>query len=131
MWEYLASAIGGVAIGILLEKLIAKHKIEAKIKFANALEIVFGEPLYVNSFSLLDVTTWLKKTAIMKARPELLKAFEHDLDFSEGIEKALVIVIYDTSTNEKIDSLLVKYEKLDSDLEAALDKGNGVMVVEV
>ena len=45
-----------------------------------------------------------------------------------SVENYLVLVIM-TGNKEITDSLLVKYEKLDQELENALAKGNGILVV--
>ena len=140
MWGYIATFVGGVAIGIVVDKLVEKVKMDTKIKFSEALEECFGEPMYTNCFTLKDVRDWLKsreellcentKAVIMKAKPEILKEFESSLDFSNGAENTLIIAIVDSEEKKIVASLLVKYEKLDDTLENALAKGNGMMVVE-
>lgn len=140
MWGYVATFIGGVAIGIIVDKIVEKVKLDSKLKFSEALEACFGEPMYTNNFTIKDVRDWIKahedaltgntKAIIMKAKPEILKEFESSLDFSSGAENTLIIAIVDSEEKNIVASLLVKYEKLDDTLENALAKGNGMMVVE-
>ena len=140
MWGYITTFIGGVSIGILVDKLVEKEKQNSKLKFSEALEVCFGTPVYTNLFTINDVRDWIKtnekilgdeaKAIIMRARPDILKVFESRLDFSNGIENTLVLAIVNGSEKKIKASLLVKYDKLDEILDAALAKGDGVMVVE-
>ena len=140
MWGYVATFVGGVAIGIIIDKIVEKVKLDSKLKFSEALEACFGEPMYTNNFTIKDVRDWIKahedaltgntKAVIMKAKPEILKEFESSLDFSNGVENTLIIAIINNDEKKIEASLLVKYEKLDGALETTLEKGDGIMIVE-
>ena len=96
--------------------------------------------MYSNSFSLCEVRDWIKsrenmlqngaKAIVVKANSETLHRIGKDLDIGNSIKNNIVIAIVDETTKSISDSVLVKYEKLDTKLEDALDKGNGVLVVE-
>ena len=63
----------------------------------------------------------------MKVDGNTMKSLGKDLD-TRGIESYIVLVVM-TGDKQIVDSLLVKYEKLDQELEDALAKGNGILVV--
>jgi len=140
MWGYVAAFVGGAAVGFTVDKIAEKIKLNSKLKFSKALEACFGEPIYTNGFTVKDVRDWIKAheellgentvAVVMKAKPEILKEFESSLDFSDGADNTLIIAILNKNEKKTEASLLVKYAKLDDSLEAALNKGNGMMIVE-
>ena len=140
MIKYVVTALGGVAVGILLAKLIAQIKENKKLEYAKILENCFGEPMYTNNFSLAEARDWIKsrkeklengaKAVILKANSETLQNIGKDLDIGEGPDKNIVIAIINETTKEIEDSVLIRYEVLDDELDAILEKGKGILVVE-
>lgn len=140
MYRTVLVAAGGVAIGIIIEKLIAQMKENQRIEHSKILESCFGEPMYTNCFSMEEVKEWLKgredklkagaKAVILKANKNTLQKIGKDLDIGENSDKNIIIAIVDESNQSIEDSILIKYEKLDDALENALAKGDGVLVVE-
>ena len=49
---------------------------------------------------------------------------------SNNLKNNIVIAIVDEANKQISDSVLIKYEMLDMKLDAALSKGNGILVVE-
>ena len=140
MYKIVLAVTGGIAIGIIIEKLIAQMKENQRIERSKILENCFGEPMYTNCFSMEEVKEWIKgredklkagaKAVILKANKNTLQKIGKDLDIGEGLDKNIVIAVVDESNKSIEDSILVKYEKLDDVLENALAKGDGVLVVE-
>lgn len=67
------------------------------------------------------------KAAVAKVDKNTMRSLGQNLD-TRGVENYLVLVIM-KENNQITDSLLVKYDKLDQELENALAKGNGILVV--
>lgn len=140
MLKYVVAAAGGVVAGIVIYKLIEHYRNNQKTEKARILEQCFGEPMLASTFSMREVRDWIKaredklkggsKAAVLKVNETTLKSFGKDLDIGDGLENNIVIAIVNSTTKEIEESVLVKYEKLDANLEMALDRGNGVLVVE-
>ena len=103
---------------------------------SKVLESVFGEPTHTGTFTLSEAMTWVKshfrtgcQGAIFRADCAALKNYAPDVDFSSGLENYLVMVILDKSGGAMQDSVLVKFEKLDANLEEALGD-EGMLVIE-
>lgn len=140
MYKYVLSVAGGIALGIIIEKLIVQMKENQRIERSKILESCFGEPMYTNSFSMEEVKEWIKgredklkagaKAVVLKANKNTLKEIGKTLDIGEGLDKNIIIAIVDESNQSIEESILIKYERLDDILENALAKGDGVLVVE-
>lgn len=140
MVKYVLSVAGGVAVGIIIAKIIMQMKENQKIERSKILENCFGAPMCTNQFSMNEVREWIKgredklkagaKAVILKANKSTLQKIGKDLDIGEGISNNIIIAIVNEATNDIEDSILVKYETLDDDLESALANGNGVLIVE-
>lgn len=130
----------GAAVGIVVHKMIVQAEKNKKAERAKLLEECFGEPMYTNTLAMSEVRDWIKargekiksgsKAVVMKVNKTTLRSIGRELDIGDGIDDNIVIAIINTETKEIDDSALVKYEKLDENLEIALNKGNGVLVVE-
>lgn len=140
MYKYVLSVAGGVAVGIIIAKLVEQMKENQKIERIKILEKCFGTPMYTNCFSMREVTEWIKgreeklkagaKAVVLKANKNTLQKIGKDLDIGDGISNNIIIAIVNETNNDIEDSILVKYEKLDEALESALAKGDGVLIVE-
>ncbi len=140
MYKYVLSVAGGVAIGIIIAKIVMQMKENQKLERKKILENCFGAPMYTNYFSMSEVREWIKgredklktgaKAVILKVNRDTLQKIGKDLDIGEGIDDNIIIAIVNETNNDIEDSILVKYEKLDEALENALSKGDGVLIVE-
>lgn len=139
MWKYATSVVCGIAIGIIIDRIVQCIKANQKIKYSKVLEDCFGEPMFTNSFGISDVRDWSKareellnsnhKIVVMKALPDLIKEFVDGLEIGKGLENYLIMAVVSEENKDIVDSMLVKYEKLDDALESHLSKSNGTMVV--
>ena len=140
MWKYTTSLVCGIVIGVVIDRVAQYIKINRQLKYSKVLEECFGEPMYTNTFTLSDVVNWSKareeqiksgnKIAVVKASPEKIKEFVNDLEIGKGVDNYLIIALVSENNKEIVESMLVKYEKLDKPLEEQLNKGNGSMVIE-
>ncbi|MCI8985017.1 MAG: hypothetical protein HFI60_03560 [Lachnospiraceae bacterium] len=140
MIKYVGIMVGGIAIGIILDKMIIAVMENKKLEREKILEKCFGEPMYTSLFSMAEVRDWIKsretllqdgaKAIVLQANSETLKGIGKDLDIGNNLKNNLVIAIVDESCKNISDSVLIKYETLDARLDEALSKGNGVLVVE-
>ena len=140
MMKYVGIMMGGIALGIITDRIILAVKDKQKTDREKILEKCFGEPMYTSIFSMKEVRDWIQthedslkngaKAIVLKANAETLKRIGEDLDIGTGVKNNIVIAIVDEKTSNIVDSALIKYESLDSSLESALSKGNGVLVVE-
>ena len=140
MIKYVGIMVGGIALGIIIDRIIIAYAENKKIEKEKILERCFGEPMYTNTFSISEVRDWIKsredmlqdgaKAIVLKANSETLRQIGKDMDIGSNLKNNIVIAIVNESTKTISDSVLVKYENLDEKLENALNKGNGVLVVE-
>lgn len=101
----------------------------------------FGESMYTNSLSLKEVGAWVfdredkvregATAIVLKANSETLKGIEKTPSTEDEENKKIIIAIVDMKGKEIFDSVLIKYEELDSNLEKAFNRGNGVFEVGV
>lgn len=138
MVDYVITFAAGAAIGVLLDKFVFTKMQENGIQNrTDALRACFGEPMSATKFTFAEVKEWIQgrkgqlvddaKAAVVKVDENTMKSLGKNLD-TRGVENYIVLVIM-TSDKQIADSLLVKYEKLDQELENALAKGNGILVV--
>lgn len=137
--SYVVAIAVGVVIGL---GIVWRRSGEFKLDKRKLLEHCFGEAVYARSFSLSETRDWIKerekllkdgcKALVAKVNNETLKMLgkELKLDFDSDDEKYLVIVLVSRQDNAIKDSVLIKYEELNAQLEDALAKGNGALVVE-
>lgn len=140
MIKYVGIMVGGIALGIILDKVIVTVAENKKIEKEKILEKCFGEPMYTSFFSMSEVRDWIKsretllqngaKAIVLKANSETLKSIGKNLDIGNNLKNNIVIAIVDETNKCISDSVLIKYETLDARLDEALSKGNGVLVVE-
>lgn len=140
MIKYVGIMVGGIAIGIILDRIAVAVMENRKLEKEKILERCFGEPMYTSSFSMSEVRDWIKaresllqngaKAIVLKANSETLRRIGKDLDIGNNLKNNIIIAIVDEASKNISDSVLVKYETLDAKLEEALSNGNGVLVVE-
>lgn len=144
MIKYVGFFVGGIAVGIaagiIIDRILASISEKRKVDQDKILENCFGEPMYASSFSMGEVRDWIKsreemlkngaKAIVLKANSETLQRIGKDLAIGKDLKNNIVIAIVDETNKNITDSVLIKYETLDEKLEEALDKGNGVLVVE-
>ncbi len=140
MIKYVGIMVGGIAVGIILDRIVVAVMENQKLEKEKILERCFGEPMYASTFSMSEVRDWIKaresllqngaKAIVLKANSETLRRIGKDLDIGNKLKKNIVIAIVDKASKNISDSALIKYETLDTKLEEALDNGNGVLVVE-
>ena len=97
----------------------------------------FGEPMSATKLTFQEVKEWIQarkdqlvdgaKAAVVKVNESTMKSIGKDLD-TKGVENYIVLVVM-TGDKQIADSLLIKYETLDRELEDALAKGDGILVV--
>lgn len=141
MIKYVGVMVGGIALGIILDRIIIAVMENKRLERERILEKCFGEPMYTSLFSMSEVRDWIKsresllqngaKAVVLKANAETLRGIGKELDIGNNIKNNIVIAIVDEISKSISDSVLIKYETLDAKLEEALSKGNGVLVVEV
>lgn len=139
MLSYALTFAGGVAVGIIVEKIVSAIKNNGGDK-AKALEECFGEPMHTDKFTVSEAKEWISarqdlldqdtKAVIMKINSDTLKSIGKDIQIGSTIKDTLLVAIVDTVNNEVKDAVLIKYQMLDTQLEQLLSKGNGVLVVE-
>lgn len=138
MVDFVITFAAGAAVGVALEKFVfAKMKADGIQSRTDALRSCFGEPMSATTLTFGEVKDWIQarkdqlvgdtKAAVVKVDESTMKSLGKELD-TRGIENYLVLVIM-TGDKQIADSLLVKYEKLDQELENALSKGKGILVV--
>lgn len=138
MVDYVITFAAGAAVGVLLDKFVFIKMQESGIQSrTDALRVCFGEPMSATKFTFQEVKEWIHarkdqlvdgaKAAVVKVNESTMKSIGKNLD-TRGVENYIVLVIM-TGDKQIEDSLLVKYETLDQELEDALAKGNGILVV--
>lgn len=133
-----AGVVVGVAIGIVIEKNLAKMNASSVLEKSEALRAAFGEPMCTTTFSLGEAKDWIKarqnllsegaKAIVLKANSQTMKNLGKTINL-DGVENYLIIAVVGKA-NDIQNSVLIKYEKLDNELEKMLAKGNGTLVVE-
>lgn len=138
MVNLMVSFVAGAAIGVALEKFVFAKMQENGIQSrTDALRACFGEPMCTTKLTFLEVKEWITerkdqlvdntKAAVVKVDENTLRSLGKNLN-TKGVENYIVLTIM-TDEKQILDSLLIKYEQLDTELENALAKGNGILVV--
>ena len=138
MVDYVITFAAGAAVGVALEKFVfAKMEADGIQSRTDALRACFGEPMSATTLTFAEVSEWIRarkdqlindaKAAVVKVNEDTMKSLGKDLD-TRGVENYILLVVM-TGDKQIADSLLVKYERLDQELEDALAKGNGILVV--
>ncbi len=138
-WKIIALVGGALATLLIIVWLIRKLKYHSNIKNKSTLESCFGEPLTAENFTFSEAKQWIKsrkeyikdncKAIILKANTKTLQNLGNQFEIEVKEDNFLVIAIMDTASSKQVDSLLIKYNKLDAELEAVLEKGDGVLVI--
>lgn len=138
MVNLMVSFVAGAAIGVALERFVFAKMQENGIQSqTDALRACFGEPMCTTKLTFLEVKEWITerkdklvddtKAAVVKVDENTLRSLGKSLN-TKGVENHIVLTIM-TDDKQILDSLLIKYEQLDLELENALAKGNGILVV--
>lgn len=138
MVDYVITFAAGAAVGVLLDKFVFVKMQENGIRNrTDALQACFGEPMSATKLTFQEVKEWIHarkdqlvdgaKAAVVKVNESTMKSIGKDLD-TKGVENYIVLVVM-TGDKQIADSLLIKYETLDRELEDALAKGDGILVV--
>lgn len=138
MVDYVITFAAGAAIGVLLDKFVFAKMQESGIQSrTDALRACFGEPMSATRFTFQEVKDWINarkdqlsngaKAAVVKVNENTMKSIGKDLD-TRGMDNYIVLLVM-TEDKQISESLLIKYETLDRELEDALAKGNGILVV--
>ena len=132
--------IGGAIGAFIVYKLFIMKKETKEERVRKFLEHCFGEAAYAGSFSLSEARDWIKarktlmeegaKALVAKARNDTLKMLGRELNLALDAGNYLVIAIVSDAEKKIKDSVLIKYDRLEPQLEDLLAKGNGVLVVE-
>ena len=140
MIKYVGSVVAGMAVGIILDRIIVAVMENQKQEKEKTLERCFGDPVYTSTFSMREVRDWIMaresllksgaKAIVLKANSETLHRIGKDLDIGNSLKNNIIIAIVNETSEDISDSVLIKYETLDMKLEEALSNGNGVLVVE-
>lgn len=140
MIKYVGIMVGGMAVGIILDRIIAAVMENQKQEREKILERCFGDPVYASTFSMSEVRDWIRaresllkngaKAIVLKANSETLHKIGKDLDIGNNLKNNIVIDIVNETSEDISDSVLIKYGMLDMKLEEALSNGNGILVVE-
>ena len=103
------------------------------------LETCFGEHTYIQNVTLAQVRDWIKnredmlrnnsKAIVFKLNSDNVKKINKIIDISRLDGNYLAITIMEQSSNEMLESILIKYDTLEDNLEEFLAKGNGTAVI--
>ena len=128
-------------VGYLVWRKFLKPE-QPKVNIEKILADIFGEPVYATNFSLREARDWVRarqhelkagsKAVLCKVNSKTMHMFGQELktlNVDIDAEKFLVVAIVNINNNFS-DTLLVKYDKLTSNLEEALSDGDGTLVVE-
>lgn len=140
MIKYVGIMVGGIAVGIILDRIVVAIMENQRLEKEKVLEKCFGEPMYTSTFSMSEVRDWIKaresllqngaKAIVLKVNSETLRRIGKDLEIGNNLKNNIVIAIVDEASKDISDSVLIKYEILDTKLEESLNNGNGILVVE-
>lgn len=99
----------------------------------------FGNPVLTDVFTYQQAKQWLlqrrnliesgQKGIVLKASPEALKTLGSQYDLNLSADNYAVMAIVNMQTHEITESVLIKYNSLDDELEQKLSVGNGIMVI--
>ena len=141
--SFAGGAVCGVAMACIIIEIIKKSSMDMKNQKINQeqlLEECFGEAMYASTYSFEKAKKWIKaheqllkngaNALVMKVNEETMKVIKKDVNIEGEPENYLVIAIINEKSQQMEESLLVKYGRLDANLENILAKGNGMLVVE-
>ena len=124
-----------IAIAINLKK--NKNGQRKKTQKEAILEDAFGSNMYIDTVKVEQVTGWVKernqllkngaKALVMKATPKSLNKLGVNVKL-DGVNENFLVIALVKGADMK-DSLLIKYDQLDDQLEKLLAKGDGMLVI--
>ena len=133
--QFGAAIIGGAIIAIVAAELIRRSRSMNTDNAADILKACFGEPMHTGTFSMREAVQWLKahhkdgsKGVIFKADSKALEAYSK-LHLHGDPGNYLIMAMLDEAGSALGDSVLIKYDMLDSVMEDALG-ADGMLVVE-
>ncbi len=135
MWVVAISTSIGVAAGlvggIFLEKVLRSLKDNRILKCSELLEESFGKSTFCSSFSLAEVKDWFVnrqdeikdgyKGIVLKINNDTFKQFGIEIAIAKDLKNFLLLGVYKDGSFR--DTLLIKYNSLDSELITALKEG--------
>ncbi len=143
----MAGTGAGVVIGgtVLLAIVAAVLLQTAKKKkdCENLIEECFGKPMVTNTFTMGETRDWIAsrkeslennaKVLVTTLDQKNLEKYGIQFQVKEptAIKNYLLLAAIDTEQEGILESALVKYGKLDPELKAVLEKGEGSLVVTV
>ena len=130
---------GGLVVGAAADRLSVHMRERKHRESEETLKRNFGESSIVTTFTFDEVMDWITahdelmqngcNAMVFKASNETLKMVNKKFNIDFGVEKYLVIGIVKEKGKKFLDSVLVKYDKLDTRLEQELKAGNGSMII--
>lgn len=99
----------------------------------------FGDPVLSGQFSFQNAKEWFlhrkdkissgHKGIILKATSENLKSLGTECRINFNADNYLILAIVNMQDHDITDSVLIKYNSIDDQLERNLESGNGVLVI--
>ncbi len=96
MIKYVGIMVGGIALGIVLDRIIIAIMENKKLEKEKILEKCFGEPMYTSLFSMDEVRGWIKsrenllqngtKAVVLKANSETLRGIGKELNIGNNLK---------------------------------------------
>ena len=130
---------GGVVAGVAADMLRVYMKDKKRKASEETLRRNFGEASNVTTFTFDEAMEWITardelmqngcSAMIFKVNNETLKTVNKKFNIDFGVEKYLAIVITKEPNKKFLDSVLIKYDRLDSRLENELAQGKGSMII--
>ena len=134
--------VGVVTLGVVTYFVIKNLKnTSSNLTVEETLEACFGEPMQTSLFTIDMAKRWLKnradklkensKALIMKATYSNLLSIGIDKQFKEDYSNVnyLIIALVDTENESVVDSVLVRYDELEDNLEKLLEQGDGTVII--
>lgn len=131
--------VGSIVIGAFTYWLINKLSDLQSENQEEMLKKCFGDPMHVDKFTLDQAKNWIKaresairngaKALVLKVNKDTMKSLGEKWIPETEIDNFLVVAIVDVNNKDVGDTLLIKYNELDENLEKLLEKGDGTLVV--
>lgn len=131
--------IGGASAAVTLFILLLRAKVKNSQTDEQVLRNCFGDPILADEFTFQQAKQWLltrksliesgQKGIILKATPEALQTLGDQFELKMSTENYIVLAIVNMQSHEITESVLIKYNSLDDELEQNLAAGNGTLVI--
>ena len=137
--ELAGTFAGGLILGAAADRLAVIMSSRKLKRSEETLRRNFGEPSVVTTFTFDEAIDWITQhdnlmqngceAAIFKVNNQTLKMVNRKFNIDFGVEKYLVVAIIKKQGRSIQESVLVKYDRLDSKLENELAPGKGFLVI--